>query len=350
MHSGVRWSVITLFFAVCCASAITDSLLCDSVVMAQNPTTIGKIERFDPAFDELVPKDAVIEVLAFEQYKWSEGPIWEKTNKFLLFSDIPNNRIMKWVKAGEDPKVFLQPSGYTGEAAFTGGEPGTNGLTFDKEGRLVMCCHGDRLIRRMEPDGRFTVLVDKYEGKRLNSPNDLIYKSNGDLYFTDPPYGLPKQHEDPAREQPHFGVYRLAADGKVTLLTPKMTRPNGIAFSPDEKTLYVAQSDPAAAIWNAFPVGEDGLLGEPKVFFDSTADVGKMPGLPDGLTVDAKGNVWATGPGGVLVFNPAGKLLGRINTEVPTANCKFGEDGSTLFITANHHLVRVKTTTKGIGF
>jgi gluconolactonase len=181
MHPGVRWSVTSLVVAVCFASSL----------MAQAPKTIGKIERFDPAFDELVPKDAVIEVLAFEQFKWSEGPIWSKAGKFLLFSDIPNNRIMKWEKAGEDPKVFLQPAGYTGQESFTGSEPGTNGLTFDKEGRLVMCCHGDRLIRRMEADGRFTVLVDKYEGKRLNSPNDLIYKSNGDLYFTDPPYGLP---------------------------------------------------------------------------------------------------------------------------------------------------------------
>jgi gluconolactonase len=340
MHQGVRGSVVAFLLITCFAVPL----------MAQAPKTIGKIERFDPAFDELVPKDAVIEVLAYEQYKWTEGPVWNKEGKYLLFSDIPNNRIMKWEKPGADPTVFLQPSGYTGEEAFTGVEPGTNGLVFDKEGRLVMCCHGDRLIRRMEPDGRFTVLADKYEGKRLNSPNDLVYNSNGDLYFTDPPYGLPKQDKDPGKELPFFGVYRLTPDGKLTLLTDKMTRPNGLAFSPDEKILYVAQSDPAAAIWNAFPVNEDGTLGEPKVFYDSTPDVNKMPGLPDGMTVDAKGNIWATGPGGVLVFNPEGKLLGRINTEVPTSNCKFGEDGSTLFITANHHLVRVRTSAKGVGF
>ena len=172
--------------------------------------------------------------------------------------------------------------------------------------------------------GQASALVDNYQGKRLNSPNDGCFKSNGDLYFTDPPYGLPKLADDPMRELDFCGVYRVSPDGKVTLLTKDMTRPNGIAFSPDEKTLYVAQSDPKAAVWMAFPVLEDGTLGPGKVFADVTKNAGKMPGLPDGMKVDAKGNLFATGPGGCHVFSPDGKLLGRIETGEATANYASG--------------------------
>lgn len=310
------------------------------------PKSIGKIERLDPAFDKLVPADAKIEVLG-GGFEWSEGPVWMKEG-YLLFSDIPRNQIVKW-----DPKsgisIFAEKIGYSGTAAFTGGEPGTNGLMLDPQGRLTMCCHGDRVVKRMNADGKTTVLADKYEGKRFNSPNDLVFHSNGDLYFTDPPYGLPKQYDDPARELDWCGVYRLGKDGKVTLLTKEMTRPNGIGFSPDFKTLYVANSDPKIAIWKAFPVKDDGTLGEGKVFNDQTAMVNKegYKGLPDGLAVDKQGNVWATGPGGVCVFNKDGKLLGRLNTGEATANCKFGDDGTTLFVTADMYICKVKTSTKG---
>jgi gluconolactonase len=308
-----------------------------------------KVERLDPAFDKLVGTDAKIEILA-DGFDWAEGPCWIKDGGYMIFSDIPPNKIMKW-KQGDGISLFREKVGYTGKDKFTGKEPGTNGLVVDSQGRIVAACHGDRVIKRIEKDGKFTVLADKYDGKRLNSPNDLVYSASGDLYFTDPPYGLPKLDKDPERELDWFGVYRLGKDGKVTLLTKEMTRPNGIGFSPDGKTLYVANSDPEIAVVKSFPVKADGTLGESKVFFDATAWVKEgRPGLPDGLTVDQQGNVWATGPGGVYCFSPAGKPLGRLNTGVPTANCKFGDDGSTLYIAADMFFCRIKTNVKGPGF
>jgi gluconolactonase len=199
-------------------------------------------------------------------------------------------------------------------------------------------------------DGGMLTLADRYQGKRLNSPNDGCFKSNGDLYFTDPPYGLPNRYDDPRRELDFCGVYRLSKAGELTLLTTEMTRPNGIAFAPDEKTLYVAQSDPEAAIWKSFPVKTDGTLGEGKLFFDATEHVGKLPGLPDGLKADQKGNLFATGPGGVWIFSPAGKPLGRLDTGERTANCGWGEDGTVLYITADTYLCRIQTKTKGAGW
>jgi gluconolactonase len=252
-------------------------------------------------------------------------------------------------KPGEGVSLFMKPSGYTGVAAY-GDEPGSNGLIVDKQGRLTFCEHGDRRISLLIPNGGKKTLVDNYMGKRLNSPNDAVYKSNGDLYFTDPPYGLPKKQDDPLRELDFFGVYRLSADGKLTLLTREMTRPNGIAFSPDEKTLYVAQSDPKQAIWKAFPVNADGTLGKSRIFYDATSSVDKLPGLPDGMKIDKDGNLFATGPGGVNIFAPDGKLLGRIDTGENTSNCAWGEDGTVLYITADMYLCRIKTSTKGLGW
>lgn len=319
-------------------------------VQAQDkPTTLGTIERLDPAFDQLIPKDAKTVVLA-GGFEWTEGPVWVPDGNYLLFSDIPRNMIWKWSEK-EGLKEFLKPSGYTGKEKFTGREPGSNGLALDKDGKLILCQHGDRRISRLEKDGSFATLVDKYDGKRLNSPNDLVFAKNGDLYFTDPPYGLPKLMDDPNKELDFQGVYKLSPDGKLTLLTKEMSRPNGIALSPDEKTLYVANSDPKLAIWKAFPIQDDGSLGEGKVLYDTTEWVKmKKPGLPDGMKVDQKGNIFATGPGGVLVMDPAGKLLGIIATGVPTANVGFGGDGSMLYITADKNLVRVQTNTKGLGF
>lgn len=314
------------------------------------PMSFGTIERKDPKFDELVPKDAVIELLAGGPgaFVWTEGPVWvkEKNGGHLLFSDIPNNVVWKWSEK-DGLKEHLKPSGYTGTEKFTGKEPGSNGLALDKDGKLVLCMHGDRRVARLE-DGKFVTLIDKYDGKRLNSPNDLAFKSTGDIYFTDPPYGLPGQMEDKGKQLDFQGVYRLSPKGELTLLTKEMSRPNGIAFSPDEKTLYVANSDPDKAIWMAFPVKADGTLDKGKVFADFTQAVkDKKPGLPDGLKVDKAGNVWATGPGGVLVFDKDGKHLGTLATGVPTANCGWGDDGSTLYITADKQLVRVKTKAKG---
>ncbi|HKX31084.1 MAG TPA: SMP-30/gluconolactonase/LRE family protein [Blastocatellia bacterium] len=309
-----------------------------------------KVLRLDPRLDKLVPAEAKFEKLG-AGYTWVEGPVWQRQENYLLFSEIPSNSIYKW-KAGEGIKLFMKPSGYTGQKPFEGREPGTNGLTFDSNGRLVACEHGDRRVSRLESDGKTkTTLVDKYEGKRLNSPNDLVYKSNGDLYFTDPIYGLPKGADDPARELDFCGVYRLSKDGTLTLLTKELSRPNGIAFSPDEKRLYVACSDPDRAIWMAYDVKADGTLEQGKLFFDATAwaKAGK-PGLPDGMKIDRDGNLFATGPGGVHIFSPDGKHLGTFDTGVPTSNCAWGDDGSTLYITANQAVLRVKLNTKGVSF
>lgn len=337
-----------------------------STAHAQNTTNfpvLGEIVRLDPKFDELVPKDAQIEVLG-SGFEWSEGPVWVNEPKhvaghgvkmekgaqgepvlsgFVLFSDIPRNSIMKW-EYGVGVSLFMKPSGYTGVADY-GNEPGCNGLVLDPQGQLVACEHGDRRLSVLTAQGGKRTIVDNYQGKRLNSPNDACFKSNGDLYFTDPPYGLPKQFDDPRRELDFCGVYRvqMGKDGvnKVTLLTDEMTRPNGIAFSPDEKFLYVAQSDPKAAIWKKFPVKEDGTLGKGEVFFDATEYVGKHKGLPDGLKTDKQGNVWATGPGGVWVFDPTGKPLGRLDTKEATANCCWSGDGKTLYVTADMYFCRV---------
>jgi gluconolactonase len=315
----------------------------------RNFPVVGTIHRFDPKVDELVPKDAKIEVLS-SRFEWAEGPVWDKASGTLFFSDVIGNQVMQW-KEGAGVHVYLRPSGYTGPLhPRYSREPGSNGLMIDHEGRLVSCEHGDRRVSVLTKGGGKRTLVDNYEGKRLNSPNDGCIKSNGDIYFTDPPYGLPQQ-EGPPRELDFCGVYRLATDGKLTLLTKDMTRPNGIAFSPDEKTLYVAQSDPEKAIWMAFPVLGDGTLGPGKVFFDAT-DKAKMkwPGLPDGMKVDAKGNLFACGPGGCYIFTPEGKLIGRIETGEKTANCAWGNDGSVLYVTADKAVCRIRTKTKGKGF
>jgi gluconolactonase len=317
------------------------------VAMAQVP--MRSIETMDPAFNDLIDPKAKIEVLA-GGFKWAEGPAWDAKRKTILFTDIPNNRVMAWSEAG-GLKEYIKPSGFTGAAKFDGREPGANGLAFDSKGVLTLCQHGDRCVAKWV-DGKFVQIATKSNGKRFNSPNDLVYHPNGDLYFTDPPYGLPLGMQDPNKELDFQGVYRLSPDGRVTLLTKEMSRPNGIGLSPDAKTLYVANSDnDKAPIWKAFPVKSDGTLGEGKLFADSMEYVKKKwPGSPDGLKVDIQGHVWATGPGGVWVFNSAGKALGIIKTGVPTANCGFGDDGSTLYITANTELLRVKTKVKGLGF
>jgi gluconolactonase len=310
--------------------------------------TLGTIERIDPRFDKIVPLDARVERIA-DGFDWSEGPVWDRAGKCLLFSDVPLNTVFKW-QEGKGVSVFLKPSGYTGSVP-RGGEPGSNGLLMDRQGRLILCQHGDRRVARLEPDRRFTTLADKYMGKRFNSPNDGVFKSNGDLYFTDPPYGLLKLNVDPAKELDFNGVYRLSAsDGTLSLLTKEMTFPNGIAFAPDEKTLYVANSDREKAIWMAFPVNEDGTLGTGRVFADTTSSTSTKKGLPDGMKVDASGNLFATGPGGVLVFAPDGTHLGTFSTGEATANCGWGEDGSVLYITADMYIGRVRLTTKGNGF
>jgi gluconolactonase len=309
--------------------------------------TMGQVERLDPAFDNLIAPGTEIEKLA-SGFDWAEGPVWVKKGNYLLFSDVPLNGIYKW-EEGIGTREYLFPSGYTGSTA-RGGEPGSNGLTIDKQGRLVLCQHGDRQIGRMDSNFKITSLARYYKLRRFNSPNDLVYKSNGDLYFTDPPYGLLGKNEDPNKELNFNGVYRLKPNGEVTLLTRELTFPNGIAFSPDESLLYVAVSDPNHAVWMVYDVLEDGTLSSGRLFADITSLTKDKKGLPDGMKVDKNGNIWATGPGGILVFTPSGQHLGTINTGEATGNCTFGDDGSTLYITADMYLCRIKTLTKGQGF
>ena len=319
-----------------------------------NFPTLGTIERIDPAIDALIPADAEIEVLA-SGFLWSEGPVWVPETDhpyggYVLFSDIPNNRVVRWDE-GKGAQTWLKPSGYTGPGDY-GGEPGSNGLLLDAKGRLVSCEHGDRRLSVLtENGGGKRTLVDQYDGKRLNSPNDAVYHENGDLYFTDPPYGLPERMGDPRQEMDYCGVYRLKPDGEVTLLTKEMSRPNGIAFSPDYQTLYVANSDSDDLKWTKFPVKSDGTLGAGELFFDAEPlTENDAKGGCDGLKVDSEGNLWATGPGGVCVISPEGKLLGRIRTYERTANCAWGNDGSTLYLTADMYLCRIRVKATGMGW
>lgn len=324
--------------------------LCSVPMAAQrtkNFANIGQVVRLDPRLDAILAPDAKLEVIA-SGFEWSEGPVWSKQGNFLLFSDIPRNSVMKWTPE-QGVSLYMKPAGYTGITDY-GHEPGSNGLFLDKEGRLLSCEHGDRRISRLEPGGGKRTLADNYQGKRLNSPNDLTQKSNGDIYFTDPIYGLPDHENDKRRELSNCGVYRVKADGTVTLLTAELSRPNGIAFSPDEKTLFVANSDPDRAIWMSFPVKDDGTLGAGKIFADVTGMVKQHKGLPDGMKIDRNGNLFASGPGGIHIYAPDGKLLGRIDTGEATSNCAWGDDGSTLYITADMYVCRIKTKTRGNGW
>src|SRR5712692_2766859 len=301
------------------------------------------VVRLDRRFDKLVPLNVKIETIA-GGHKWVEGPVWNRKDGYLLFSDIPNNSIYKW-QEGKVESLFLKPSGYTGKAPFEGPEPGSNGLTYDPSGRLVLAEHGDRRVARLEKNGRKTTLVDRYEGKRINSPNDLVFKSNGDLYFTDPPFGLPKAFDDPRKELPFQGVYRLSTDGRLTLLIKDIKAPNGVAFSPDEKTLYVSDVDPKRAAWLAYGVNDDGTVTNGRVFCDGTRWRKDPYFGPDGMKIDRHGNLFGARPGGISVFAPDGTHLGSIETGAPTSNMAWGEDGSVLYITGGSAIYRIKLST-----
>jgi len=318
-------------------------LLLVSFGTCQGVEDAGIVQRVDPELDQLVSPSARIEKLA-DGFAFTEGPVWIHDG-YLLFSDIPNNVINKWSPEGR-VSIFRKLSGYSGVEPFRGSQPGSNGLTLDGEGRLIICEHGNRRVTRLEKDGTLTVLADNYQGKRLNSPNDAVFKSDGSLYFTDPPYGLAEQDNDPGKQLPFNGIYRLK-NGKLDLLYKELTRPNGLAFSPDEKYLYVANSDPQRKIWMRFELKSDGTLVNGQVFFDVTASA--EDGLPDGMKVDQKGNLYCTGPGGVWIFSPEGKHLGTIKpVEVP-ANCAWGdEDGKTLYMTARTGLYRIRLKVAGL--
>lgn len=326
--------MLTSFLLVACVTGVLATL--------QDP---GMPTRLDPALDAIVPDEAKLEKVS-GGFIFTEGPIWIKDGGFLLFSDIPANTIYKW-KPGNQSEVFRKPSGYEGTDIPEGAFWGSNGLTLDKQGRLTICEHGNRRVTRIEKDGKVTVLASKFEGKRFNSPNDAVYRSNRDLYFTDPPYGPIQGDEDPKKELPFNGVYRLTPSGKIDLLTKELERPNGIAFSPDEKVLYVSNSWTKKKLWMSYPVNADGSLGAGKVFFDAT----NFPteGWPDGMKVDKKGNLYCTGPGRVLIFSPKGKHLGTIPVPEVTANLNWGDaDGKTLYITAETGLYRIRLSIPGL--
>ncbi|WP_455377229.1 SMP-30/gluconolactonase/LRE family protein [Petrachloros mirabilis] len=305
------------------------------------------ITRLDPRFDQLVPRYATLEKIA-DGFTWVEGPVWHKQGGYLLFSDIPTNAVYRW-KPGEGTTVFLKNSGYSGSILFAGKEPGSNGLTFDADGNLVICRHGDRQIGRLETDGTITPLATSYNGYKINSPNDLVFKSNGDLYFTDPPFGLPGVFDDTGKA-PVQGVYRVQKDGTVTRLIADIKAPNGIAFSPDEKTLYVSDVDPERAAWLAYDVKADGTVSNGRVLFDATRWRRDPFFGPDGFKVDEHGYIFGARPGGLSVIAPDGTLLGTIETGQPTSNVAWGEDGSTLFITGGSAVYRLHVSTSGAGY
>ena len=298
-----------------------------------------RIERVDARFDHVIAPGARSEVLA-SGFEWVEGPVWDPKSGSLFFSDVVANTLYRW-REGLGAKPFLKPSGYAGSAPFAGREPGSNGLAFDREGRLVLCEHGDRRVTRLEVDGSRTVLADRYRGKRLNSPNDVFVAPNGDLYLTDPPFGLPGAFEDPAKELPFQGVYRIRSGTReLELVTDQVRAPNGVALSPQGDVLYVSNADRANPVWLAFPVGGDGKVGTPREIFDASGWVEQgLAGVPDGLEVDAAGHLFAAAPGGVHVLAPDGTRLGTLWTGVATGNVHVA--GPVLFVTANDTVYRV---------
>lgn len=309
-----------------------------------NYETTGTIEVISAELEQVLDPSTPIQILA-EGFDWSEGPLWVETLHAVLFSDIPPNQIRLWQEGLAD-SLYLYPSGFTGEKIGSE-EPGSNGLLLNPEGQLVLCQHGDRRIALMEapldqPMPNYRTIVDSFDGKRLNSPNDAIYDSQGNLYFTDPPYGLSRENGEFVNKQLDFqGVYLYKPSGKLILLTDSLTRPNGLALSPDESRLIVANSDPEKSFWSVFEVEPNGTLSNGSIFYDATDMVGKEKGLPDGLKINDDGIVFATGPGGVWIFNRNAKHLGTIKTGQATSNCAFGPEQKSLFITADMYLLRV---------
>ena len=311
------------------------------------PKPAGSIDRLSPKLDSVLSKESRLEIIA-EGFVWSEGPLWLPKQNKLIFSDVPRNCIFQWSEK-DGLSLYIDSSGYAGPPKGLRIEPGSNGLTLDANDNLILCQHGNRQIARMNapldhPKPIFTSLANSYKGKRFNSPNDVIVNSKDDIYFTDPPYGLPDWKNNPAKELDFQGVYKLMPDGKLTVIDSTLTFPNGIGLSPDEKTLYVSVSDPGNPVIMAYKLNNEGLPIGKRTFFDASKYSKERPGmgLPDGLKLDKKGNLFAAGPGGIYIINPKGELLGIINTGHPNGNCAFNADKSTLYITADMYLMRVK--------
>jgi gluconolactonase len=316
------------------------------------PTKIedGRIDRWDPAMDAIVPKDWKIEKIA-EGFGWAEGPIWVKSGGYLLFTDVPGNKMWKWSEKGGLEK-FLDPSGAATFDPAIWREAGANGLAIDGPNSILVADTGNRGIQRLDlTTKQKTPVAMAFEGKKFSSPNDVARTKSGVVFFTDPPYGFRKFDAAPEKEIPFNGVYRAGKDGKVTVIEKELTRPNGVALSPDERTLYVAQSEGKQAIINAYTLDANGEVVSKKLFHDATdLAVPGSPGAPDGLTVAADGTVFTSAPGGVLVLSKDGKRLGRIWDGKQTANCKFGDDGKTLYMTSSNMVARIRLNIKGQGF
>jgi gluconolactonase len=310
--------------------------------------TIKKVPRHIRILDtealKLIDSSAAIEIIA-DGFNWAEGPVYVPDGDYLLFSDIPANRVLKW-KEGKGVTVFLEPSGYTG-ALPRKGESGSNGLLINKKGELVLCQHGNRQVVRMKsslnnPRPEFEPIAAAYQGKKLNSPNDAVYAKNGDLYFTDPPYGLVHGMKDSTKELSFQGVYCVKPGGQVTLVTDKISYPNGIALSPDNKYLYISNSDHDNKEWTRFELNGAGQVIKESLFYRVSPEEGTMAGNPDGMKINSTGYIFASGPGGIWVFNPSGKVIARIYTGELTSNCFLDQAHHMLYMTCNSYVMRLR--------
>ena len=317
------------------------------VISQETYETIGKL---DGVSEKLISSHAKIQKLG-GNYQWSEGPVWIKNGDYLLFTDVPGNTIYKF-KEDEGITTWMSPSGHPDPKPSYTSSQGANGLYPFDEDHIIVADHGHRTLYKLNLETKIkTVLAERFEGKRFNSPNDAVLSNAGVIYFTDPPYGLVKQDNSEAKELLHNGVYALYPDGAIALLDDRLTRPNGIILSPDESTLYVANSDPEDAKLMAYSLDENGMPDDRREVLNVTEDVkAGEPGLPDGMAIDIEGNLYATGPGGVLILSPEGERIGLIRTGTAIANCAFGDDGHTLYMTSHSFLARVKTEAKGLGF
>jgi gluconolactonase len=335
------------------------SLMAAVLLLAAAAAYSQDVQKLDPSLDKFIAADAKLERVATGFNKWTEGPVWTRDGS-LLFAEIPSNNIDRWKPSDEKASVFMHPSGYQGSEPYGGPESGSNGMTLDADGRVAVAGHARRNVWRLEsvdPQAQITVLADSYQGKKLNSPNDLVYKSDGSLYFTDPPYGLPTQGDsDPLKEQTVNGVYRIPGarqhkagappeNDKLQLIIKDIKRPNGIAFSPDEKYLYIAES--GDKVWLRYTVQPDGSVTDGKPFLDAKTD--STPGAPDGMRVDKKGNIYSAGPGGVWIISPEGKHIGTIKVPEVVGNVAWGDrDGKTLYIVASTSVFKVRTKVAGV--
>lgn len=321
-------------------------LLCFSVNCTAQSTypTLGTIERLDSSINDILSAEAKAEIIA-TGFDWCEGPLWIEKYGMLLFSDVPKNTVYRW-KEKTGTEVYLKPSGYT-DSAKRGGETGSNGLLLDKNNKLVLCQHGDRRMARMvapldKPKASFVPIAVAWEGRLFNSPNDAVYNNKGELFFTDPPYGLERGMRDAKKEIPFQGVYKVKKSGEVVLITDTLTRPNGIAFLPGERAFIVANSDGRKPNWYIFDIDANGEVTNGRVFYSASGYDRSWKGGMDGLKIDKNGNIFATGPGGLWIFNSSGKLLGRLRLTEAASNCALSGDQKTLYITNDMYVLRFK--------